>query len=86
MDDAARTLELHRQREKAAADAMHRLKHKVLPELELVIAGTPTGPLRDSLTNANIILQHAADGTPIVFSGDPLTLPPDPPDDPTPAS
>jgi len=52
-------------RAKAAADAMHRLKHKVLPELDLVIAGTPTGPVRDNLTTLNTLLHAIAKGHPI---------------------
>lgn len=65
---------LDKARTQASSDALHRLKHKVLPELELVIAGTPTGPLRNSLTTANIILNSVAEGIPIT---DVLT-PPEP--------
>jgi len=39
-----------------AAKALAKLKHEVIPLLEAVIAGTPTGQTRDLMTDANIIL------------------------------
>lgn len=56
---------LDRLRQNAAEMALRQLKEEVLPALERVIAGTPTGPVRDSLTSANIILHLVADGKPI---------------------
>lgn len=44
-------------RREMAADALRKLKYEVIPALESVIAGTPTGDTRDKLTEANIILQ-----------------------------
>lgn len=49
-------------RDEKAQESMFHLKHNLLPELEKVIAGTPTGPLRDSLTTANIILHGVVEG------------------------
>jgi len=48
---------LKKLREEAAAEAMRKLRDETIPSLESVIAGTPTGPTRDKLTDANIILQ-----------------------------
>lgn len=45
-----------------AERAMHKLRYEVIPELERVIAATPTGPIRDSLTTANIILHGVVEG------------------------
>lgn len=40
--------------------ASTRLETRVLPDLDVVIAATPTGPARELLTHANIVLQHAS--------------------------
>jgi hypothetical protein len=53
---------IQQMREKAAEDAMLKLKHEVIPALETVIAGTPTGTLRDMLTTVNIDLHNIAEG------------------------
>lgn len=38
------------------------LEYRSLPELSTLILGTPPGPFRDLLTEANIHLSAAADG------------------------
>lgn len=48
--------EMKQMREEAAARALWKLKNETVPSLEAVIAGTPTGPIRDKMTDANIIL------------------------------
>jgi len=53
---------IREEREEAAAKALHKLKHETIPSLEQVVAGTPTGPVRDSLTTANIILHGVVEG------------------------
>lgn len=55
---------LEYEREKARQKALFKLRYTVLPTLESVISGTPTGPARDRLTDANIILQLVADEKP----------------------
>jgi hypothetical protein len=45
-------------RKEAAEKAMHKLVYETIPSLEQVIAGTPTGPRRDKLTEANILLHQ----------------------------
>lgn len=45
-------------REEKAQEMMRKLKYEVIPNLESVIAGTPTGERRNQLTDANIILQR----------------------------
>ena len=47
---------IREEREQAAAEALRKLKYETIPSLQSVIAGTPTGPVRDKLTDANIIL------------------------------
>lgn len=47
---------LDKLREEAAKKALWELETRVIPDLELVIAGTPTGPVRNKLTEASIIL------------------------------
>lgn len=44
-------------RAEAEAEAMRKLRDETIPSLESVIAGTSTGPKRDLLTEANILLR-----------------------------
>lgn len=46
----------------AAEEAMHKLVYETIPSLERVIEGTPTGPKRNRLTEANIILHAVVNG------------------------
>lgn len=50
-------------REEAAAKALWKLKNETIPSLEAVIAGTPSGVVRNQLTDANVILHMVATST-----------------------
>lgn len=62
--EAARGMPSDDEREEYRQKALFKLRFVVLPALESVIAGTPTGPQRDRLTDANVILQLVADEKP----------------------
>lgn len=53
---------LDQARKEVASRSLQQLEYDVIPALERVIAGTPTGPVRDSLTTANIILHGVVEG------------------------
>lgn len=48
-------------RKRTREEALHKLVYQTLPSLESVIMGMPSGPERDQLTEANIILRKVVE-------------------------
>lgn len=52
-------------REEQRQKALFKLRFTVLPALEYAISATPTGPMRNLLTEANILLIRVAEENPM---------------------